>query len=53
MRLFGNRLRAIRDAVGEDVDIIFESHSLMGAASAIQMGQNCRRSWLYDVRRAG
>jgi L-alanine-DL-glutamate epimerase-like enolase superfamily enzyme len=39
MRLFGNRLRAIRDAVGEDVDIIFESHSLMGAASAIQMGR--------------
>ena len=39
MRLFGNRLRAIRDAVGEDVDIIFESHSLMGAASAIQMGK--------------
>ena len=27
MRLFGNRLRAIRDAVGPDVDIIFESHS--------------------------
>jgi L-alanine-DL-glutamate epimerase-like enolase superfamily enzyme len=39
MRLFGDRLRAIRDAVGEDVDIIFESHSLMGAASAIQMGE--------------
>jgi len=39
MRLFGNRLRAIRDAVGDDVDIIFESHSLMGAASAIQMGE--------------
>jgi galactonate dehydratase len=36
---FGDRLRAIRDAVGEDVDIIFESHSLMGAASAIQMGE--------------
>jgi L-alanine-DL-glutamate epimerase-like enolase superfamily enzyme len=39
MRLFGDRLRAIRDAVGSDVDIIFESHSLMGAASAIQMGE--------------
>ena len=39
MRLFGDRLRAIRTAVGEDVDIIFESHSLMGAASAIQMGE--------------
>ena len=32
MRLFGDRLR-------DDVDIIFESHSLMGAASAIQMGR--------------
>ncbi|WP_133468600.1 mandelate racemase/muconate lactonizing enzyme family protein [Paraglaciecola marina] len=39
MRLFGDRLRAIRSAVGADVDIIFESHSLMGAASAIQMGE--------------
>jgi L-alanine-DL-glutamate epimerase-like enolase superfamily enzyme len=39
MRLFGDRLRAIRTAVGPDVDIIFESHSLMGAASAIQMGE--------------
>ncbi|MFT6988758.1 MAG: L-alanine-DL-glutamate epimerase-like enolase superfamily enzyme [Paraglaciecola sp.] len=39
MRLFGDRLRAIRTAVGSDVDIIFESHSLMGAASAIQMGE--------------
>lgn len=39
LRLFGDRLRAIRDAVGDDVDIIFESHSLMGAASAIQMGK--------------
>ena len=39
MRLFGDRLRAIRNAVGDDVDIIFESHSLMGAASAIQMGK--------------
>jgi L-alanine-DL-glutamate epimerase-like enolase superfamily enzyme len=39
LRLFRSRLQAIRDAVGEDVDIIFESHSLMGAASAIQMGE--------------
>jgi len=38
MRLFRARLQAIRDAVGPDVDIIFESHSLMGTASAIQMG---------------
>jgi len=39
MKLFGDRLRAIRSEVGDEVDIIFESHSLMGAASAIQMGK--------------
>ncbi len=39
MKLFGDRLRAIRKEVGDYVDIIFESHSLMGAASAIQMGK--------------
>ena len=38
MKLFGDRLRAIRDEVGDEVDIIFEAHSLMGCASAIQMG---------------
>ncbi len=38
MKLFGDRLRAIRETVGEEVDIIFEAHSLMGCASAIQMG---------------
>lgn len=39
MRLFGDRLRAIRQEVGDNVDIIFEAHSLMGCASAIQMGK--------------
>jgi galactonate dehydratase len=38
MKLFGDRMRAIRKEVGDDVDIIFEAHSLMGCASAIQMG---------------
>lgn len=38
MKLFGDRLRAIREEVGDKVDIIFEAHSLMGCASAIQMG---------------
>ena len=38
MKLFGDRLRAIREEVGDNVDIIFEAHSLMGCASAIQMG---------------
>ena len=39
LRLFKARLQAIRDAVGDDVDIIFECHSLAGAASAIQLGE--------------
>lgn len=39
LRLFRSRLQAIRDAVGEDVDIIFECHSLLGAATAIQVGE--------------
>lgn len=39
MRLYRSRLMAIRDAVGEDVDIIFECHSLPGASTAIQLGE--------------
>ena len=39
LRLFKARLQAIRDAVGDDVDIIFECHSLAGTASAIQLGE--------------
>ncbi|AEE23586.1 MULTISPECIES: mandelate racemase/muconate lactonizing enzyme family protein [Paraglaciecola] len=39
MRLFRARLQAIRDAVGDDVDIIFECHSLPGVATAIQLGE--------------
>lgn len=39
MQLFRSRLMAIRDAVGDDVDIIFECHSLPGASTAIQLGE--------------
>ena len=39
MRLYRERLMAIREAVGEDVDIIFECHSLPGASTAIQLGE--------------
>lgn len=39
MRLYRARLMAIREAVGEDVDIIFECHSLPGASTAIQLGE--------------
>ncbi|MGH1430779.1 MAG: mandelate racemase/muconate lactonizing enzyme family protein [Neptuniibacter sp.] len=39
MRLYRSRLMAIREAVGEDVDIIFECHSLPGVSTAIQLGE--------------
>jgi L-alanine-DL-glutamate epimerase-like enolase superfamily enzyme len=39
LKLYRERLKAMRDAAGQDVDIIFECHSLLGVASAIQMGK--------------
>lgn len=39
MKLFRDRLMAIREAMGEDGDIIFECHSLPGASTAIQLGE--------------
>lgn len=39
MKMFRERLMAIRDAMGEDGDIIFECHSLPGASTAIQLGE--------------
>ncbi|WP_371186577.1 mandelate racemase/muconate lactonizing enzyme family protein [Thalassotalea maritima] len=39
LRLFRARLQAIRDAIGDDADIIFECHSLPGVSSAIQLGE--------------
>jgi len=38
LKLFKARLQAIRDTLGEDGDIIFECHSLLGASTAIQLG---------------
>ncbi|TLU67180.1 mandelate racemase/muconate lactonizing enzyme family protein [Thalassotalea litorea] len=38
LKLFRARLGAIRDAMGDDGDIIFECHSLLGATTAIQLG---------------
>lgn len=37
MKLFRARLMAIRQAIGDDADIIFECHSLTGAATAAQL----------------
>jgi L-alanine-DL-glutamate epimerase-like enolase superfamily enzyme len=39
MRMMYARLKAVRDAVGPDVDIILEAHSLLGVNSAIQLGR--------------
>ncbi len=39
MSLFKSRMRAIRDAVGSEVDIFLECHSLLGTTSAIQIGR--------------
>lgn len=38
LRLFYDRVKAVRDAVGPDVDIILETHSLPSATSGIQLG---------------
>lgn len=37
LRLYRARLQAIREAVGEDVDIFIECHSLLSPSSAIQL----------------
>lgn len=37
--LYYRRLKAVRDAVGDDVDIIIELHSSPSATSAIQLGR--------------
>ncbi|MBN1400735.1 MAG: mandelate racemase/muconate lactonizing enzyme family protein [Anaerolineae bacterium] len=39
VRLFRERIAAVREAVGPDVDIILELHSFLGTPAAIQLGQ--------------
>ncbi|WP_415892340.1 mandelate racemase/muconate lactonizing enzyme family protein [Neptuniibacter sp. PT8_73] len=39
MKMFRDRLMAIRETMGDDGDIIFECHSLPGASTAIQLGE--------------
>jgi len=38
-KLFYGRVKAVREAVGSDVDIIIELHSLLSATTAIQLGK--------------
>ncbi len=42
MRLAEERIRAIRDAVGPDVEIIAENHAMTDAATAVQFGRMAR-----------
>jgi L-alanine-DL-glutamate epimerase-like enolase superfamily enzyme len=42
MKLIEARLRATRDAVGPDVDIIMENHAMTDASTAIQIGKAAR-----------
>ncbi len=39
MKLYHARMAAVRQAVGDEVDIIFECHGLPGATTAIQLGE--------------
>jgi len=39
MRYYRERLKAMRDVAGVEVDILFECHSLLSVASALQMGE--------------
>ncbi|MCX8515119.1 MAG: mandelate racemase/muconate lactonizing enzyme family protein [Burkholderiales bacterium] len=40
MQMISARMKATRDAVGDNVDIFLECHSLLGATTAIQVGKN-------------
>jgi L-alanine-DL-glutamate epimerase-like enolase superfamily enzyme len=45
LNLVHDRMQAIRETVGDDVDILLECHSLLGAASAIQIGQEIAEAY--------
>ncbi|MEA4920481.1 MAG: mandelate racemase/muconate lactonizing enzyme family protein [Clostridiaceae bacterium] len=42
LKMVSARYKAVRDAVGPDVDIIMENHSMPDTCSAIQLGQLCK-----------
>jgi len=39
LKVYRNRLKAIRDAVGPDMDILLECHSMLGVTTAIQVSE--------------
>jgi len=47
-----DRLKAVRDTVGPDVDIILETHSLFGVNSAIQFGRICEELNIFYFEEA-
>ncbi len=46
MNMFESRLKAVREAVGPDIDIIIENHSFTDAQSATQIGLMAKK---YDI----
>lgn len=47
VKLFYDRVRAMRDAVGPNVDIILETHSSLSDTTGIQFGRMCEDLGLY------
>jgi L-alanine-DL-glutamate epimerase-like enolase superfamily enzyme len=49
-RLVETRIKAVREAVGPDVDIIMENHSYSDAISAVQLGKLAEKYniWAYE-----
>lgn len=45
MKLAQARMRAIRDTVGEDVEILLECHSMLGVTSALQVGREIAQKY--------
>lgn len=43
LNLVVNRVKAVREAVGENVDIIMENHSYIDAQGAIQLGEQVKK----------
>lgn len=49
LQLFEERVKAIRDELGYDFDIIVENHSRTDAVSSVQMGEICDRYKIFAL----
>jgi L-alanine-DL-glutamate epimerase-like enolase superfamily enzyme len=45
LKMVKGRMRAIRDAVGDEVEVFLECHSLLGATTAIQVGEEIAEAY--------